>query len=59
MMARCLSTVDEPRSEIPHAPHLFLVGRIVLTYILLQGKDLIFIWIYLLLDTETTSVSLL
>ena len=25
MMARCLSTVGEPRSEIPHAPHLFQV----------------------------------
>ena len=23
MMARCLSTVGEPRSKIPHAPHLF------------------------------------
>ena len=57
MMARCLSTVGEPRSEIPYAPHLFLIGRIVKTCFLLQGKDLKFLWIYLL-DTETSSVSL-
>ena len=58
MMARCLSTVGEPCGEILHAPHLFLVGRIVKTCFLLQGKDLNFIWIYLSLDTETSSVSL-
>ena len=58
MMTRCLSTVGEPRSEIPHASHLFLVGRIVKTRFLLQGKDLNFIWIYLSLDTETSFVSL-
>ena len=58
MMDRCLRTVGEPRSEIPHAPHLFLVGHIVKTCILLQGKDLNFIWIYLSLDTETSSVFL-
>ena len=58
MMTSCLSTVGEPCSEIPHAPHLFLIGRIVKTYFLLQGKDVNFIWIYLSLDTETSSVSL-
>ena len=26
MMAQCLSTVGEPRTQIPHAPHLFRVG---------------------------------
>ena len=41
MMTRCLSTVGEYRSEI-RAPHLFLLVRIVLTCILLRGKDLIF-----------------
>ena len=42
IMARCLSTVGEPRSEILHAPHLFLVGRFVNSCFLLQGKDLKF-----------------
>ena len=42
MMARCLSTVGEPRSEIPHAPHLFAFAALCMTCILLQGKDLIF-----------------
>ena len=58
MTARCFSTVGEPRSEIPHTPHLFLVGRIVKTCFLSEGKDLNFTWIYLSLDTETSSVSL-
>ena len=59
MMARCLSTVGEPCSEIPHAPHLFTFAALCMTCILLQGKDLIFfIWIYLSFDTDTTSVSL-
>ena len=46
MMARCLNTVGEPRSEIPHASHLFLIGRIVKTCILLQRKDLFFFYGY-------------
>ena len=28
MMARCLSTVGEPCSEILHAPIFFLIGRL-------------------------------
>ena len=58
MMAQCSSTVGEPCSEILHAPHLFLVGRIVKRCFLLQRKDMNFIWIELSLDTETSSVSL-
>ena len=58
MIGHYLNTVGEPRSEIPHAPCLFLVGRMIKHAFILEGKDLYFTRIYLALDIETTLLSL-
>ena len=58
MIGHYLITVDEPHSEIPNAPCLFLVGRGIITCFYLEGKDLNFTRIFLSLDIENTSVSL-
>ena len=58
MFGHYLNTVGEPRSEIPHAPHLFLVGHLIIHAFILEGKYLNFTRIYLSLDSETASVSL-
>ena len=42
MFGHYLNTVDEPRSELPDAPRLFLVGREYTREIFLTSKNLNF-----------------
>ena len=40
MMARCLSTVGEPRSEMPHAAHLFSLAVICKVMFFIARKEI-------------------
>ena len=52
------SIQGEPRREIPHDPPPFSLAAYVQTCFYCKEISYYFLWIYLSLDTETTSVSL-